>query len=117
VEAASHPAARLAASARSLGLTPRQEQVLGLLAQGLSNRAIAVELGCAEATVEVHVTALLRKSGCESRCEVMARVWSDPGAGTEWAGPSLPSWSRGVNEAADDGTRRRPRSFDQPRVD
>jgi len=72
------PAPRVAAAAASLGFTPRQSQVLALLALGRSNKGIANELGCAESTVEIHVTALLAKSGCESRCEVVSRFWSEP---------------------------------------
>jgi DNA-binding CsgD family transcriptional regulator len=72
------PAPRVAAAAASLGFTPRQSQVLGLLALGRSNKGIANELGCAESTVEIHVTALLAKSGCESRCEFVSRFWSEP---------------------------------------
>lgn len=72
------PAPRLAAAVTSRGLTPRQGQVLGLLVLGESNKAIAGELGCAEATVEIHVTALLAKSGCEGRCALVSRFWSEP---------------------------------------
>jgi DNA-binding CsgD family transcriptional regulator len=71
-------APRVAAAAGSLALTPRQAQVLDLLVLGRSNKAIAKELACAEATVEIHVTAILAKSGCENRCEVVARIWSEP---------------------------------------
>jgi DNA-binding NarL/FixJ family response regulator len=76
--AAVDPAERVTAAVASRGFTPRQAQVVGLLALGRSNKAIASELGCAESTVEIHVTAVLRKSGCESRCEFVARFWSEP---------------------------------------
>lgn len=72
------PGPRLADAAARFGFTPRQTQVLGLLALGRSNKAIGSALGCAEATVEIHVTALLAKSGCGSRLELMSRVWSGP---------------------------------------
>ena len=72
------PGPRLAAAAASLHLTPRQAQVLGLLALGRTNKAISSELGCAESTVEIHVTAVLAKSGCGGRTEVVARFWSEP---------------------------------------
>ena len=58
-------------------LTPRQTQVLGLLARGLSNRAIAAALGCADGTVQLHVAALLAKIGAESRAEIVARFWTE----------------------------------------
>jgi DNA-binding CsgD family transcriptional regulator len=72
------PAPRLAAAIARQRLTPRQGEVLGLLVLGESNKAIARELGCAEATVEIHVTALLRKSCCEGRCALVSRFWSEP---------------------------------------
>ncbi|HZX92996.1 MAG TPA: LuxR C-terminal-related transcriptional regulator [Myxococcales bacterium] len=57
-------------------LTPRQAQVLQLVAQGMSNRAVAASLQCAESTVELHVTALLDKSQCDNRAHLVARLWS-----------------------------------------
>ena len=48
-------------------LTPRQAQVLALLIEGLSNKAIARELGLGEGTVKVHMAALLRALGVTSR--------------------------------------------------
>lgn len=82
------PAPRVAAAAASMRFTPRQAQVLALLALGRSNKAIASELGCAESTVEIHVTAVLGKSHCGSRCELVSRFWSGPmgqaPAGRRW---------------------------------
>jgi DNA-binding CsgD family transcriptional regulator len=78
VDGAVDPAPRVAAATASMGFTPRQAQVLGLLALGRSNKAIANELGCAESTVEIHVTAVLAKSRCGSRCELVSRFWSEP---------------------------------------
>ena len=57
-------------------LTPRQAEVLELVGEGLSNRAVAAALRCAEGTVELHVTALLEKSASESRAQLVARLWS-----------------------------------------
>ena len=48
-------------------LTPREREVLVLLAEGRSNRSIAEELGISEGTVKAHVKAVLRKLGAESR--------------------------------------------------
>ena len=55
-----------------LGLTAREREVLDLLAQQLSNRAIALRLHRSERTVENHVAALLGKLGVASRAEAAA---------------------------------------------
>ena len=57
-------------------LSKRQGEVLATLAHGSSNKDIAQTLGCSESTVELHVTALLRKSGATSRTELVARFWT-----------------------------------------
>jgi DNA-binding NarL/FixJ family response regulator len=62
--------------ARRYSLTPRQARVLAQLAWGKSNKTIAATLGCAEVTVEVHVTAILSKLGCANRAEAVARFWT-----------------------------------------
>jgi DNA-binding NarL/FixJ family response regulator len=62
--------------ARRSALTPRQTEVLRHLAHGKPNKTIAAQLGCAEVTVELHVTALLEKLGCENRTELVARFWN-----------------------------------------
>lgn len=48
-------------------LTPREREILALLAEGLSNRGIGNNLGISEGTVKVHVKAILRKLGVTSR--------------------------------------------------
>ncbi len=48
-------------------LSPREKQVLDLVARGLSDRAIAEELVISSKTVEKHVGAVLRKTGTTSR--------------------------------------------------
>jgi DNA-binding CsgD family transcriptional regulator len=57
-----------------LGLTAREREVLLLLAQRLSNRAIAERLHRSERTVENHVAALLGKLGVASRSEAVERA-------------------------------------------
>jgi DNA-binding NarL/FixJ family response regulator len=68
---------RLEVASRRFELTPKQAEVLGLLVHGLTNRSIATALGCAESTVELHVTALLRKTHCNGRAALVARYWTD----------------------------------------
>ena len=51
-------------------LTAREREVLGLLARGDSNQAIAVALGVSVTTVKTHVGALYAKSGAASRVQL-----------------------------------------------
>ncbi|HUL80125.1 MAG TPA: response regulator transcription factor [Vicinamibacteria bacterium] len=53
-------------------LTPREAEVLSLLAEGLGNRAIAARLGISEHTAKFHVGAVLGKLGAESRSEAVS---------------------------------------------
>lgn len=48
-------------------LTPRQQEILLLMAQGLQNRDIASSLGMLEGTVKVHVKSILQKLGVNNR--------------------------------------------------
>lgn len=52
-------------------LTNRQNQVLNLVAQGLSNKQIAYEMGVSEATVKLHINALLRSVGATNRTQAV----------------------------------------------
>jgi DNA-binding NarL/FixJ family response regulator len=54
-----------------LGLTPRQLEVLDLLVQGLSNKAIAERLELSEATVKTHVAASLRALNVKNRTQAV----------------------------------------------
>ncbi len=60
--------------AHQAGLTEREEQILSLIAQGLSNKMIARKLDITEGTVKVHVKHLLKKLNLRSRVE--AAVWA-----------------------------------------
>lgn len=53
------------------GLTPRQLEVLSLLVEGHSNKAIATRLGVAEATVKMHVTAILQGLEVSNRTQAV----------------------------------------------
>lgn len=61
-------------AARLAQLTPQQFRVLLCMADGLLNKQIAHELGLAENTVKVHVTAILRKLDCYSRTQAALLV-------------------------------------------
>lgn len=52
-------------------LTPRESQVLRLLAEGKSNKTIARELDISEHTVKFHVNAILGKLNAQSRTEAV----------------------------------------------
>ncbi|MFB9992188.1 response regulator transcription factor [Deinococcus oregonensis] len=54
-------------------LTPREHDVLVLLAEGLSNKRAARELGVTESTIKFHVQALYSKLGVQSRAGAVAR--------------------------------------------
>lgn len=68
------PQDALGRAASAWRLTPRQREVLRGLLDGKTNKEIAAALGCAEATVEVHVTALYRRSGVSNRTGLVRAV-------------------------------------------
>ena len=51
------------------GLSPREVQILMLVAKGLSNREIGASLSISEHTAANHVRSILRKTGCANRTE------------------------------------------------
>jgi DNA-binding NarL/FixJ family response regulator len=55
-------------------LTPREAEVLQLLAQGLPNKVIAQRLGISDHTVKFHVNAILGKLGVQSRGEAIVQA-------------------------------------------
>jgi DNA-binding NarL/FixJ family response regulator len=57
-----------------LGLTPRETQVLSLLARGYTNREIAAALVISVKTASVHVSHILRKLGAPNRLEAAATI-------------------------------------------
>ena len=52
-------------------LTRRQNEVLSLVAEGKSNKQIAYEIGVSEATVKLHINALLRALGVTNRTQAV----------------------------------------------
>ena len=64
---------RPATAADPIGLTARQREVLALIAEGLSNAAIAERLHLSAKTVDHHVSAILGKLGVSSRGQAAAQ--------------------------------------------
>jgi DNA-binding NarL/FixJ family response regulator len=52
-------------------LTPREQQVLELLAEGLPNKAIAARLGISDQTVKFHVASIAAKLGATNRTDAV----------------------------------------------
>ena len=59
---------------RPIPITPAEQRVLTLMLQGASNGAIAGSLTLSRRTVEGHVSALLQKTGCRSRTQLV--LWA-----------------------------------------
>lgn len=68
-------------------LTPREVQILRLLAAGESNKGIAREFDISELTVKVHVSNLLSKLGLKSRLQ--AAIFAHREGLVDWTGPAL----------------------------
>jgi two-component system, NarL family, nitrate/nitrite response regulator NarL len=68
------PAPEPAPATPGESLSPREREILRLVARGASNKEVARDLGIAETTVKIHVQHLLRKLGLNSR--VQAAVWA-----------------------------------------
>lgn len=68
------PSENLAPTPLAEELTPRELEVLQLLAEGLSNKAIAYRLDISEHTVKFHVNAIMSKLGAQSRTEAAVRA-------------------------------------------
>lgn len=57
-----------------VALTSREQDILPLLREGLSNKAIALRLGVGEVTVKTHVSNLLRKLKVKNRAQAIHRL-------------------------------------------
>jgi DNA-binding NarL/FixJ family response regulator len=68
------PAAEKTPEALLEPLTAREQEVLPLLAEGLSNKAIAAQLQISEHTAKFHVNAVLTKLGAQNRVEAVVRA-------------------------------------------
>jgi len=69
-----HVASSPAADAESLGLSPRQLDVLGWLIQGAPNKRICRELDLAESTVKTHLEAIFRRFGVNNRTQAVLAI-------------------------------------------
>jgi DNA-binding NarL/FixJ family response regulator len=65
---------RPATAANPAGLTRREAEVLRLVAAGMTNTEIAVRLVVSDRTIDIHLSAILRKLGARSRGEAGAQA-------------------------------------------
>jgi DNA-binding NarL/FixJ family response regulator len=65
---------RAADQTRDEPLTPREQDVLERMAEGLSNKAIAEALGISDQTVKFHVAAIIGKFGATNRTDAVRRA-------------------------------------------
>jgi len=61
-------------SARDVGITPRQLEILDLLAEGLPNKVICQRLSLSEDTVKTHLKALFTSLECHNRTECVSNA-------------------------------------------
>ncbi len=54
----------------SVGLTPTEKKVVDLVAQGMSNKDISIQLSVSQRTIESHVSNMLNKTGLHNRTEL-----------------------------------------------
>jgi DNA-binding NarL/FixJ family response regulator len=67
--------AKVEAATHRWGLTPREAEVLAVVAKGETNKAIAAQLGCSVRTVEAHLGRLMRKAKVDGRTELVVRLF------------------------------------------
>jgi len=63
---------------QNLGLTRREQQLVQLVSEGLTNKEIATRLYLSEQTVKNHVRRMLRKAGAADRLEAVQH-WRERG--------------------------------------
>ena len=72
-------------------ITPREREVLALVAAGMANKQIAATLAVSARTVEKHIESLLRKTGTSSRTQLALAAADGPGGGSVRSAPRPPS--------------------------
>ena len=68
------PGERLDLYARAIGLTGRESELLGLLAEGLDTKTVAGRMFLSEHTVQDHLKSVFAKAGTRSRRTVLSRA-------------------------------------------
>ncbi len=61
-----------ASTAEAAPLSPREREILALLAEGMGNKIVAARLGISEHTVKTHVASIFQKLGADTRAEAVA---------------------------------------------
>ena len=61
---------RLPGQGRPRALTPREQEIIALVARGLKNREIAAALSIATGTVKIHIMHIFEKTGIRDRFEL-----------------------------------------------
>lgn len=74
IDAVREPVVKVETHKQEIKLTPRESEIIGMLASGESNKSIARTLDLAESTVKIHVQGILRKLNITSR--VQAAVYA-----------------------------------------
>ena len=72
------PSLRVVGASGEKLLTSREEQVVALVTDGLSNRDVATELGLSQHTVKNYIFKIFDKLGVSNRVELAVQVLSEP---------------------------------------
>ena len=70
------------------GLSPREAEVLGHMAQGRSNKTIGIELGISPRTVEIHQANMLSKMGADCSTQALRMYYEDTLLNAEASAPT-----------------------------
>ena len=70
--ASARTAPRYTSAVTTTPLSPREGEILALLAEGMGNKIVAARLGISEHTVKTHVASVFHKLGADTRAEAVA---------------------------------------------